>query len=82
MDPSASLNPNRVGDSDSSVETVDSVYSTLYVYRYRHHPTLSLSLSCEGRGGRGGGTEIFLCLHLHSPSDYEIGFNQTSFVMI
>jgi len=56
MDPSASLNPNGVGDSDSSLETVDSVYSTLYVYRrYRHHPTLSLSLSLscgERRTGR------------------------------
>ena len=57
MDPSASLNPNRVGDSDSSVETVDSVYSTLYVYRYRHHPTLSLSLSLARDGEDGEGEQ-------------------------
>ena len=80
MDPSASLNPNRVGDSDSSVETVDSVYSTLYVYRYRHHPTLSLSLARDGE--EGGEHRSSYAYTSTAPSDCEIGFNQTSFVMI
>lgn len=77
MVPSASLNPNRAGGSDSSIGPVEYV-CTLYVYPHRHHP---LRLSLDGEGER----EIENIRSLLYPGSRRVisvqlrgdGFNQT-----